>query len=75
MSLVLKFGTKNAIFGYFGHILRLKFAIKIFTFQNQHLPIYQNAKFHAKRENFKFGTENILFMCFWDVILKNYYHI
>ena len=42
---------------------------------NQHLRIFQNAKFQAKAQNSKFNTKNILLGYVWDRTWINYYRI
>ena len=66
----LKFGTKNASFGYFwtrswkwyGHIW------------NQHPQVCLNAKFSEETKTPKFGIKNALFWCFGATI-SQYCHI
>ena len=61
-----KFGTKNAIFGYFG--------ARIHTWY-QHPQNCLIANFCYGTEMPKFGTKNAFFVDFWVIILKNYCHI
>ena len=55
-----KFGTKNALFGYFGaRILK-----SYWNIWNQHPRISQIAKFYEKMKIPKFGNKNVLFGIF-----------
>ena len=66
-----KFGTKNALFGYFwARILKNYRHIC-----NQHPQICLIARFCEKTKKSKLETKNSLFGYFWARILKNYYHI
>ena len=68
---ISKFGTKNALFGYFwDRILKNYWHI-----WNQNRQIFQIGKNREKMKMSKFGTKNALFGCFWARILKNYCHI
>ena len=63
---ILKFRTKNALFGYFWKLLSyLKSA-------HSNLP---NCKFHEKTKMSKFGTKNVWFGYFGGGIWKKYCHI
>ena len=67
---MLKFETKNALFGYcWGRFLKSYYYIC-----NQHPWIYLIAYFHTQK-NPKFGTKNALFGFFYPRILKSYGHI
>ena len=66
-----KFGTKNALFGYFwAGIWKQNCHI-----WNQHLWICLIAKFREIMKMPKFETKNALFGYFWVRIFKNYCHI
>ena len=52
----IKFGTKNVIFGYFMHILRLKFAKTVFMFQFSTL-IFIKIQSSCKKKKLKFETK------------------
>ena len=67
---ILKFLTKNALFGYFWVGIWKKYC----HIRNQHPRIYQIAKLRGKKMP-KFGIKNALFGYFWARILKNYCHI
>ena len=56
-----KFGTKNALVGYFG----AKILKSYFHIWNQHLRISVTAKFCKETKMPKFGTKNALFGYFW----------
>ena len=64
-----KFGTKNALFGYFKRLLLY------LTSWNQQPGIYLIAKVREKIEFSKFGTKNILLGYFLIGIWKQYCHI
>ena len=68
---ILKFGTKNALFGYFWARI-WKWYCHIW---NQHPRICLIAKFCKKTKTPKFGTKNALLGYFWAAILKNNCHI
>ena len=67
-----KFGTKNALFGYFWARTLKKNYCKIW---HQHLQICLFAKSYEKTKVPKFGTKNAWFMYFWAGIWKQYCHI
>ena len=52
-----KFGTKNALFGYFWVGIWKQYC----HIGNQHIPISLNPKFWEKTKMSKFGTKNALF--------------
>ena len=66
-----KFGTKNALFEYFGARISKNYR----HIWNQHPRIPLTAKFREKMEIPKFETKNDLFGYFWARIFKNYCHI
>ena len=67
-----KFGTKNALFGYFwGRIIKKDYS----HIWNQHLEISIIAKFCEETKIPIFGTKNALFRYFWGRILKSHNHI
>ena len=66
-----KFGTKNALFGYFCEGTSKKCCHT----RNQHPPIRLIAKFCQNTKMAKFWTEKALFGYFWDTVSKNYCHI
>ena len=66
-----KFVTKNALSGLFCARLLKSYC----PFWNQHLHIYQIAKFREKTKMTKFGTKNVLIGNFWARISKSYCHI
>ena len=67
---ILEFGTKNALFGYFGAILE-----NYCPFCNQLSGICPIAKVGGETKILKFGTKNVSFGYVWDRILKYYCHI
>ena len=77
---ISKFGTKNAVFGYFWpkmfylDIFQLEFENNYCYILNQHPLICLIAKFYEKVKIPKFGTKNVLFEYFWAMIYKNYCH-
>ena len=76
-----KFGTKNAIFGFFLPkmpylgIFGLESLKYYCSFRNKYLQIFLIAKFCQKTKIPTFGTKNALLEYFWARILKNYCHI
>ena len=76
-----KFGTKNAIFGYFWPrmpyltIFGQDFYKNYCQIWNQHPWICLIAKYREIMKMPKFGTKSALFGYFWARILKNYCHI
>ena len=66
-----KFGTKNALFGYFW-VRILKNYCHIW---NQHPQICLFPKFRGKTNILKFETKNAWFGYFWTGIWKQYCHI
>ena len=65
-----KFGTKNALFEYFG----VRFLKNYCHIWNQHPRICQTTKFREEIKMSKFGTKNTLFGYFGTRILENYCH-
>ena len=61
-----KFGTENALFGYFWVVILKDWQ----QMGNQHSQFCQNAKFRAKIKIFKFWTKNALFGYFQVEIRK-----
>ena len=66
-----KFGTKNALFGYFWTRIWKQFC----HIWKLHPRICLIAKFRGKTKMPKFGIKNALFEYFWARIFKNYCHI
>ena len=63
-----KFGTKNALFGYF-----LAEILKSFCrILNQHHQVCKISKFFEETKMPKFGTKNALFSYIWARILKSF---
>ena len=66
-----KFGTKNALFGYFlAEILK-----SFFRILNQHHQVCKISKFFEETKMPKFGTKNDLFGYFSAEILKSFCRI
>ena len=61
-----KFGTKNALFGYFW----TKFWKNVCHIWNQHLQISEIVKFCKETKMSKFGNKNALFGYFWARFLE-----
>ena len=66
-----KFGTKNALFGYF----RTEIWWSHCHIWNQRSRIWLIAKFCENTRRWRFGTKNALFRYFWSGIWKQHCHI
>ena len=66
-----RFGTKDALFGYFWTGIQKQF----YHISNQHLQIYLIPKFHKIMKMPKFGPKNVLFGFFSAGIWRQYCHV